>query len=206
MCCQSRTKPAAAASLVLSRALQAARIVLGKFEVILREECMSTDISLLMPYLEAVDEAAEKSRYAHRKQPVNALNATRQSFLAILHTRVQPTTAVAPRGWALVEGARRGVTPTYLATSVQHATTSDPPFSAPQTTVSESTPNQFLLSRCFFLLSQHFEHPAPRVVPPCVPYACLAGTHWVSLSRRSFRCLQDRQGNASFELIGGTCR
>lgn len=85
MFCQSRTKPAAAASLVLSRALQAARIVLGKFEVILREECMSTDISLLMPYLEAVDAAAEKSRYAHRKQPVYAMNATRRPFLAILH-------------------------------------------------------------------------------------------------------------------------
>lgn len=46
---------------------QAARIVLGKFEVLMREECLSTDISLLMPYLDAGDAAAETSRYAKQE-------------------------------------------------------------------------------------------------------------------------------------------
>lgn len=32
---------------------QAARIVLGKFEVILRQDCLSTDLALLRPYLGA---------------------------------------------------------------------------------------------------------------------------------------------------------
>lgn len=69
MYCQSRTRPTVIFLFIGAR--QAARIVLGKFEVILREECLWTDISLLMPYLEAVEAAAEMSRYApHRKQRV----------------------------------------------------------------------------------------------------------------------------------------
>lgn len=40
------------------RLWQAARIALGKFEVILRQDCLNTDLALLRPYLGPDEEAA----------------------------------------------------------------------------------------------------------------------------------------------------
>lgn len=52
---------------------QAARIALGKFEVILRQDCLSTDLALLRPYLGPDDKAAAAGTSRYRDERKHSL-------------------------------------------------------------------------------------------------------------------------------------